>query len=278
MAGGSSPGRPPFSFWECVTSTGSRLSLMLPRPCVVRHADGGVFGNLAPVAQVGVVLETDLPGPSPRRGVDSTRRHGAAVFGGSAAAVASSSIGLDAGVSPPSCCLPFSVAEAGKAADRFVRKGQRTIARITAEVGWTGDIQAVGARAARRHHPVHVTGMVLALVFSWRRGVSKELLPRYRPRQPGELAVLLPGASAPGSRLGILVQPYREDRRRVLPGRWRPFSRHRAVPGVGMTPPPALATPVPGTTSGGASSSCRVLELRGDAERGIRIRHPPGAA
>ena len=60
----------------CYLDRTAACQLMLHRPLVVATLMGAIFGNMAAGAQIGVVLELDLPGPTPRGGVDPSRRHG----------------------------------------------------------------------------------------------------------------------------------------------------------------------------------------------------------
>jgi len=138
------------------------------RPLVVATLMGAIFGNMAAGAQVGVVLELIYLARLPVGASIPPDDTGAAVFGGSAAAVASSSIGLDAGSFTALLLLSVVVAEAGKAADRFVRKVNVRIARITAESVDRGDMQAVEHGLLAGLTLFAVAGMALALVFSGR--------------------------------------------------------------------------------------------------------------
>jgi len=173
--------------------------LMLHRPLVVATLMGAIFGTCRRRPRSGRA-RADLPGPfSPwgPRSLPTTRARPCSRF--RPARIASSSIGLDAGVSPPSCCSPVVVAEAGKAADRFVRKVNVRIARITAESVDRGDMQAVEHGLLAGLTLFAVVGMALALVFSGAGvAVSKELLP-VRPASRGASRPPA-GASAPGRR------------------------------------------------------------------------------
>ena len=177
----------------CYLDRTAACQLMLHRPLVVATLMGAVFGNMAAGAQVGIVLELIYLGRLPVGASIPPDDTGAAVFGGSAAAIASSSIGLDAGSFTALLLLSVFVAEAGKAADRFVRKVNVRIARLTAESVDRGDVQAVEHGLLAGLTMFAVTGMVLTLVFSGAGvAVSKELLPRFGPASRGNFAILLP--------------------------------------------------------------------------------------
>ncbi len=226
----------------CYLDRTAACQLMLHRPLVVATLMGAIFGNMAAGAQVGVVLELIYLARLPVGASIPPDDTGAAVFGGSAAAIASSSIGLDAGSFTALLLLSVVVAEAGKTADRFVRKVNVRIARITAESVDRGDVQAVEHGLLAGLTLFAVAGMALALVFSGggRGGVEGVASP-VRPRQPWELRGSPAGASAPGRRLCLFVQPHGADRRRLLPDDGGCIRRHRAVPVDDMTMP-ALAT------------------------------------
>ena len=177
----------------CYLDRTAACQLMLHRPLVVATLMGAIFGNLAAGAQVGVVLELFYLARLPVGASIPPDDTGAAVFGGSAAAVASSSIGLDVASFTGLLLLSFIAAEAGKVADRFVRKVNVRIARLTAESVDRGDLQAVEHGLLAGLTLFLVTGAVLSLVFAGAGvAVSKELLPRFGPGSRMSFAVLLP--------------------------------------------------------------------------------------
>ena len=177
----------------CYLDRTAACQLMLHRPLVVATLMGAIFGNMAAGAQVGVILELFYLARLPVGASIPPDDTGAAVFGGSAAAIASSSIGLDTGSFTAILLLSVVAAEAGKSADRFVRKVNVRIARLTAESVDRGDAQAVEHGLLAGLTLFAVTGMVLALVFSGAGvAVSKELLPRFGPASRASFAILLP--------------------------------------------------------------------------------------
>lgn len=177
----------------CYLDRTAACQLMLHRPLVVATLMGAVFGNLAAGAQVGVVLELIYLARLPVGASIAPDDTGAAVFGGSAAAVASSSIGLDGASFTGLLLLSFVIAEAGKLADRFVRKVNVRIARLTAESVDRGDVQAVEHGLLAGLTLFAVTGAVLALVFAGTGvAVASLLLPRFGPASRVSFAVLLP--------------------------------------------------------------------------------------
>ena len=177
----------------CYVDRTAAFQLMLHRPLVVATLMGAVFGNLAAGAQLGVVLELIYLARLPVGASIPPDDTGAAVFGGSAAAVASSSIGLDAASFTGILLLSFLAAESGKLVDRFVRKVNVRIARLTAESVDRGDVQAVEHGLLAGLTLFVATGAVLALVFAGAGvAVSQQLLPRFGPASRASFAVLLP--------------------------------------------------------------------------------------
>jgi PTS system mannose-specific IIC component len=154
---------------------------------------GAVFGNMGAGAQMGIVLEMIFLARLPVGASIPPDDTGAAMFGGSAAAIAASPIGLDPGNFTAILLLSVIVAEAGKVMDRFVRKINVRIARITAQSVDRGDIKAVEHGLLAGLTLFGVMGMVLALVFSGAGVVvSTVLLPLFGPASRGNIAVLLP--------------------------------------------------------------------------------------
>jgi PTS system mannose-specific IIC component len=177
----------------CYLDRTAACQLMLHRPLVVATFMGAVFGNLAAGAQLGVVLELIYLARLPVGASIPPDDTGAAVFGGSAAAVASSSIGLDGASFTGILLLSVLAAESGKLVDRFVRKVNVRIARLTAESVDRGDVQAVEHGLLAGLTLFVVTGAVLALVFAGAGvAVSQQLLPRFGPASRASFAVLLP--------------------------------------------------------------------------------------
>lgn len=177
----------------CYLDRTAACQLMLHRPLVVATFMGAVFGNLAAGAQLGVVLELIYLARLPVGASIPPDDTGAAVFGGSAAAVASSSIGLDGASFTGILLLSVLAAESGKLVDRFVRKVNVRIARLTAESVDRGDVQAVEHGLLAGLTLFVVTGAVLALVFAGAGvAVSQHLLPRFGPASRWNFSVLLP--------------------------------------------------------------------------------------
>lgn len=169
------------------------FQLMLHRPLVVASLMGAIFGNFAAGAQVGAVLELLYIARLPVGASIPPDDTGAAVFGGAAAAVASSSIGLDPGSFVAILLLSVLCAEFGKYADRFVRRMNGRIAHLTVEWMDRGDSQAVehGLRAGVTLFAV--SGMGLTFLFS-ALGISaaRHLLTRFGPESHFQFAALLP--------------------------------------------------------------------------------------
>ena len=169
------------------------FQLMLHRPLVVATAMGAVFGNVAAGAQVGAVLELLYLARLPVGASIPPDDTGAAMFGGAAAAVASSSVGLDAGSFTALLLLSVPCAELGKAADRLIRRVNGRIAALTIESVERGDSQAVEHGLLAGLILFALSGMVLALAFSGLGlATGKLLLPRFGPASKAQFAVLLP--------------------------------------------------------------------------------------
>ena len=169
------------------------FQLMLHRPLVVATAMGAVFGSAAAGAQVGAVLELLYLARLPVGASIPPDDTGAAMFGGAAAAVASSSVGLDAGSFSVLLLLSVPCAETGKAVDRFIRRINGRIAALTIESVERGDSQAVEHGLLAGVTLFAISGMVLALAFSGLGlAAGNLLLPRFGPASKAQFAVLLP--------------------------------------------------------------------------------------
>ena len=177
----------------CYLDRTAACQIMLHRPLVVATLMGAVFGNLAAGAQVGAVLELLYLARLPVGASIPPDDTGAAVFAGTAAAVASSSIGLDGGSYTALLLLSVPFAELGKVADRYVRKVNGRIAHLTAEAVDRGDLRAVENGLLAGLTLFVLTGAVLSLAFSGAGVVvSKFLLPRFGPASRLEFSAILP--------------------------------------------------------------------------------------
>lgn len=177
----------------CYLDRTAACQLMLHRPLIVASLTGAIFGNFFAGAQVGIVLELFYLARLPVGASVPPDDTGAAIFAGAAAATSSSSLGLDGGSFTGVILLSVFVAETGKLADRFVRKVNVRIARLTAESVDRGDIKAVEHGLLAGLTLFGVVGAVLALAFSGAGvAVSRELLPRFGPASRVDFAVLLP--------------------------------------------------------------------------------------
>ncbi|GAB4228157.1 MAG: hypothetical protein OHK0028_01580 [Deltaproteobacteria bacterium] len=177
----------------CYLDRTAACQFMFHRPLVVASLAGAIFGNFPAGAQVGAVLELLYLARLPVGASIPPDDTGAAIFAGTAAAGISSSIGLDGGSFTAVLLLSVLVAETGKLADRFVRKVNVRIARLTVESVDRGDVQAVEHGLLAGLILFAVAGAVLALVFSGAGvAVSKGLLPHIGPSGRTDLAVLRP--------------------------------------------------------------------------------------
>jgi PTS system mannose-specific IIC component len=177
----------------CYLDRTAACQLMLHRPLVVATLMGAIFGNFTAGAQVGAVLELLYLARLPVGASVPPDDTGAAIFAGSAAAVASSSIGLDGGSFTALILLSVVFAEAGKAADRTVRKLNGRIAHHTLESVERGDVQAVENGLMAGLTLFVLSGAILALVFSGAGvAVSKLLLPRFGPESRLDFSALQP--------------------------------------------------------------------------------------
>ena len=160
----------------------------------------------------------------------------------------------------------------------MVRKINGRIARITRDSVDRGDLKAVEHGLLAGLTLFGIVGILLALSFSGAGvAVSTYLLPRFGAQIRARLQRAPPGAAADRGGLRVHVRPDREDRRHLLPDDGDRVRGDRALPVGGLTmrrdlpagPPQRLEAPVPDPG---------VLELRGHAERRVRLRHPPRAA
>ncbi len=169
------------------------FQLMLHRPLVVATVMGAVFGNVAAGAQAGAVLELLYLARLPVGASIPPDDTGAAMFGGTAAAVASSSVGLDAGSFTVLLLLSVPCAELGKAADRFVRRLNGRIAALTIESVERGDSQAVEHGLLAGLTLFALSGVVLTLAFSGLGlAAGKLLIPRLGTESLSRFGILLP--------------------------------------------------------------------------------------
>ncbi len=169
------------------------FQLMLHRPLVTASLIGGIFGDFAAGAQVGAVLELLYIARLPVGASVPPDDTGAAVFCGAAAAIASSSIGLGSGAFTSILLLSVPCAEAGKHADRLVRRWNGRIAHLTVERVEQGDTRAVEHGLLAGITLFAAFGAGLALLFAV-LGVSaaRFLLPRFGPESHLQFASLLP--------------------------------------------------------------------------------------
>lgn len=177
----------------CYLDRTPAFQVMLHRPLVVASVVGAIFGNLAAGAQVGAVLELLYIVRLPVGASIPPDDTGAAVFGGAAAASASSSIGLDPGSFTAILLLSVLCAEIGKVADRFVRRMNGRIAKLTVDLLEGGDSLAVEHGLMAGILLFGATGVVLTLLFS---GIGVSLagffLPRFGPDSHVQFAAMLP--------------------------------------------------------------------------------------
>jgi PTS system mannose-specific IIC component len=167
--------------------------LMLHRPLVVATAMGAVFGNVSAGAQVGAVLELIYLARLPVGASIPPDDTGAALFAGAAGAIASSSVGLDAGSFTALLLLSVPCAELGKSADRLVRRVNGRIAALTVESVERGDSRAVEHGLLAGVTLFALAGAALALVFTGAGVVvGTHLLPRFGPESRMDFAALLP--------------------------------------------------------------------------------------
>ncbi|MBI5342591.1 MAG: PTS sugar transporter subunit IIC [Deltaproteobacteria bacterium] len=142
------------------------FQVMLHRPLVVATAMGAVFGNVYAGAQVGAIMELLYLARLPVGASIPPDDTGAAMFGGAAAAVAASSVGLSAGSFTAVLLLSVPCAELGKAADRLVRRVNGRIAALTAESVDRGDSRSVEHGLLAGVTLFALSGAVLSLAFT----------------------------------------------------------------------------------------------------------------
>jgi len=177
----------------CYLDRTGACQLMLHRPLVVSTLMGAIFGNFTAGAQIGAVLELLYIARLPVGASIPPDDTGAAVFAGSAAAVASSSIGLDGGSFTALLLLSVPFAELGRIADRHVRKVNGRIAHLTAEAVDRGDFRAVEHGLLAGLTLFALTGAVLSMAFSGAGvAVAKLLLHQFGPASRMEFSALQP--------------------------------------------------------------------------------------
>ncbi len=177
----------------CYLDRTAAFQIMLHRPLPVASIVGAIFGDLYAGAQVGAVLELLYIVRLPVGASIPPDDTGAAVFGGAAAAIASSSIGLDGGSFTSILLLSVPCAELGKFADRFVRRVNGRIARLTVDSVERGDSEAVRHGLLAGLLLFGVTGVLLSLLFAGLGvSLSEYLLPRFGPESRERFSILLP--------------------------------------------------------------------------------------
>lgn len=177
----------------CYLDRTAAFQVMLHRPLVVASLMGAVFGSFAAGAQVGAVLEILYIVRLPVGASIPPDDTGAAIFGGAAAAVASSSIGLDAGSFTSILLFSVPCAELGKYADRFVRRKNGRVAHFVMESVERGDSQAVEHGLLAGITLFVSTGVVLTVLFAALGvAVASLLLPHFGPASREQFSALLP--------------------------------------------------------------------------------------
>jgi len=139
---------------------------MLHRPIVMATLTGWIFGDFFAGAKVGAVLELIYLVHMPVGASLPPDDTGAAIFAGSAAAVASCDATVDGGYFTVLILLSVMCAEFGRWIDALVRKINGRIARIARGAVEQGDIKAVEQSLLAGLTLFGITGMLLALSFS----------------------------------------------------------------------------------------------------------------
>lgn len=177
----------------CYLDRTAAFQVMIHRPLPVASLVGAAFGNFYAGAQVGAVLELLYIVRLPVGASIPPDDTGAAVFGGAAAAIASSSIGLDGGSFASILLLSVPCAELGKFADRFVRRVNGRIARLTMDSVERGDSEAVRHGLLAGLALFGIAGVLLSLFFAGLgASLSGFLLPRFGPASREQFSILLP--------------------------------------------------------------------------------------
>lgn len=177
----------------CYLDRTASFQLMLHRPLIVATVVGAAFGNATAGAQVGAVLELLYIARLPVGASIPPDDTGAAVFGGAAAATASTSLGVDAGSFTAILLLTVPCAEIGKLADRLVRRVNGRIAHLTVESVERGDSEAVEHGLLAGLVLFAASGLVLSLLFcGFGLAASTLVLPRIGPGSRLPFVALLP--------------------------------------------------------------------------------------
>jgi PTS system mannose-specific IIC component len=177
----------------CYLDRTAACQVMLHRPLVAATVMGAIFGNFLAGAQVGTVLELLYLARLPVGASVPPDDTGAAIFAGSAAAAASSSLGLDGASFTALILLSVPFAEFGRGVDRMVRKVNGRIAHLALESVERGDLDGVEHGLLAGLALFAMTGVILSLAFSGAGvAVSKLLLPRFGPASRLDFSTLQP--------------------------------------------------------------------------------------
>lgn len=177
----------------CYLDRTGAFQLMLHRPLVVATLAGAVFGDMAAGARLGAILELLYIARLPVGASVPPDDTGAALFGGVAAATASSSLGLDSGALTAILLFSVPCAEIGKMADRLVRRLNGRIAHVVLDSVDRGNSLAVEQGLYAGLVLFAASGVILSLLFTGAGlSVSYLFLPRFGPETRQEFSALLP--------------------------------------------------------------------------------------
>jgi len=177
----------------CYLDRTAAFQIMVHRPLVAASLAGAVFGDLFAGALVGSALELLYIARLPVGAQVPPDDTGAALFAGSAAACAASPAGLDTGTAAAIVLLSAACAEAGRIADRAVRRANGRIAHLAMESVERGEIQAVEHGLLAGLLLFGLSGFLLAVCFcGLGAAAARYLLPLAGAAGRGQAAALWP--------------------------------------------------------------------------------------
>ncbi len=151
----------------CYLDRTAAFQVMLHRPLIAGSIAGALFGNFAAGAVAGAVIELLYIARLPVGASIPPDDTGAAIFAGAGAATAvPAGAPIDYAVVTALLLLSVLCAEAGKVADRFVRRINCRIAQVTIAAVDRGDIAAVDHGLLAGVTLFGAVGVALAVGFS----------------------------------------------------------------------------------------------------------------
>lgn len=179
----------------CYLDRTAALQVMLHRPLIVGSIAGALFGSFPAGAAAGAVLELLYIARLPVGASIPPDDTGAAIFAGAGAATAAEMAGgaIDYAVVAALLLLSVLCAEAGKVADRFVRRVNCRIAHVTIAAVDRGDIAAVDHGLLAGVTLFGAVGATLSVLFAGFGVMAGRWLPEvFSPGEQDGFAHLFP--------------------------------------------------------------------------------------